>query len=223
MYSAGPEIHCARLAGLRSYSAATRPVLCVLEKRDLQNRRQHWDRSQGSCFPRTVLLRPGLCCVMHSGCRGERAGAAFIVATRAVTLPVFLLPGLSGSAMFIVAIILLCKGYRIKGLRGLDMPSNWMSLHWGISRKCAEKIIERGKHDVERFTQKIFSGRRHLFSFNNVFELVFGTALVPISAGYLLIGRLCSRHAFLRELEMQFFWPMCSPLPCHAPLSQARS
>jgi ferredoxin len=119
---------------------------------------------------------------------GKR-GAAFIIATRAGTWPGFLLPGLSGNAMFIVALILLCKGYRIKGLGGLDMPSNWMSLHWGISRKNAEKIIERGKYDVERFSQKIFGGRRRLFSFNNLFELVLGIALLPISAGYLLIGR----------------------------------
>ncbi len=120
--------------------------------------------------------------------RGKKV-AAFVLATRAGTWPGFLLPGLSGSAMFVIALILLCKGYRIKGLRGLDMPSNWMSLHWGISKKYAEKIIERAKRDVEGFGQKIFGGRRHLFSLNNLFELVFGIALVQVSAGYLLIGR----------------------------------
>lgn len=115
--------------------------------------------------------------------------AAFIIATRAGTWPGFLLPGLSGSAMYIVALILLCKGYRIVGLRGLDMPSNWTAFHWGISRKNARKIIARGRADVERFAQQIFSGGRHLLSCNNCFELVLGTALLPISAAYLLIGR----------------------------------
>lgn len=115
--------------------------------------------------------------------------AAFIVATRAGTWPGFLLPGLSGSAMYVVTFILLCKGYRIAGFRGLDMPSNWTSLHWGISRENAEKIIGKGRSHIERFAGKIFHGGQHLLSFNNIIELAFGAMLVPVSAGYLLIGR----------------------------------
>jgi Pyruvate/2-oxoacid:ferredoxin oxidoreductase delta subunit len=120
--------------------------------------------------------------------RGKKS-AAFVIATRAGAWPGFLLPGMSANAVFVVALILLLKGYHIKGLRGLDMPSNWMSLHWGISRKNAEKIIERAKIRIEQFGSKIFKGERYLLSFNNVIDLVVGICLMPLSAGYLLIGR----------------------------------
>lgn len=152
-----------------------------------------------------------------------KSGAAFVIATRAGSWPGFLLPGLSGSAMFIVALILLCKGYRIKGLRGLDMPSNWMFLHWGISRKYAEKIIAQGKHDVEQFAQKIFGGRRHLFSFNNLFELVFGIALVPISAGYLLIGRFGLAKLFYANWKCNSCGQCAHDCPVGAIIMKGRS
>lgn len=114
---------------------------------------------------------------------------AFVIAARAGTWPGFLLPGLSASAMFIVALLLLCKGYRIIGVMGLDMPSNWMSLHWGISVKNAEKIISRGRIKVSRFGAAIFSGVSHIMSVNNLVELICGILLLPVSAGYLLVGR----------------------------------
>ena len=120
--------------------------------------------------------------------RGDST-AAFVIACRAGTWPGFLLPGLSGSAMFVVALLLLCKGYRLKGLRGLDMPSNWMSLHWGLSQKYSNKIIARAHQDIERLAAKLFSAGRHILSFNNIFELISGMVLLPISAGYLLLGR----------------------------------
>jgi ferredoxin len=125
-----------------------------------------------------------------------KKSAAFVVATRAGLWPGFLLPGMSANAMFVIALILLFKGYRIKGLRGLDMPSNWMSLHWGISKKHSMKIINRGKHHIECFSERIFSGERHLLTFNNIFELLCGTAFAPLSAGYLLIGRFALAKLF---------------------------
>lgn len=150
----------------------------------------------GFVFPTHGFTAPWAVVRYVLGLPRAMGGAAFIVAARAGTWPGFLLPGLSGSAMFLVALILLYKGYRVKGLRGLDMPSNWMSLHWGISRKYAEKIIERAKHDIDRFSHRIFEGGRYLTSFNNVFELVFGIVLVPVSAGYLLIGRFALSKLF---------------------------
>lgn len=168
----------------------------------------------GFVFPTHGFTAPWV--VLRHGLRLPRVkgGAAFVIATRAGSWPGFLLPGLSGSAVFTVALILLCKGYRIKGLRGLDMPSNWMSLHWGISRKYADKIIERGKHNIERLAQKIFSGGRHLFSFNNALELALGIALVPISAGYLLVGRFALAKLFYANWKCN----SCGQCACDCPV-----
>jgi len=121
---------------------------------------------------------------------------AFVVATRAGTWLGFLLPGLSASAMFVTAFLLMLKGYRIKGLRGLDMPSNWTALHWGMSPKNAQRIIDRARIDIERLAALIFSGKTHFVSINNFVELVGGIALANISAGYLLIGRFALAKLF---------------------------
>lgn len=143
----------------------------------------------GFVFPTHGFMAPWV--VLRYALRLPRVKSrhAFVIAARAGTWPGFLLPGLCGSAMYSIALILWIKGYRIRALRGLDMPSNWMSLHWGISTKYAARIIQRGQKDVERLAQKVFRGERHLFSFNNIFELVCGIVLLPVSAAYLLIGR----------------------------------
>ncbi len=154
------------------------------------------DSLTGFIFPTHGFTAP--CIVLRHALRMPRTrrAPAFIIASRAGTWPGFLLPGLSGNAMYLVALILLCKGYHIRGLRGLDMPSNWMSLHWGLSQRHAAKIIARGKRDIEKFAGKIFAGRRHLLSLNNLLELVLGIAFFPISAAYLILGRFCLAKLF---------------------------
>jgi hypothetical protein len=88
---------------------------------------------QVSYFPHTALLLAPWAVLRHAlKLPRGKSETAFIIATRAGTWPGFLLPGLSAGAMFIVALILLCKGYRINGIRGLDMPSNRISLHCGV-------------------------------------------------------------------------------------------
>lgn len=47
-------------------------------------------------------------------------------------------PGLSGLALILPALMLRLKGYRIKGLRPLDLPSNWISLHPGLRGKSSK-------------------------------------------------------------------------------------
>ena len=41
------------------------------------------------------------------------------------------LPGLSGAAFLFSSAILKCKGYSITGIKSVDLPSNWISLHPG--------------------------------------------------------------------------------------------
>ncbi len=119
-----------------------------------------------------------------------RSARAFTVATRAGLKfgPVFL-PGICGSATFIIALILLLKGYRVRGLISVDMPSNWFSLHKIQSEKKQREIIDRGKPVVEDFIKRILSGGRLWFTLNNLYELLLGAFLSPISFAYLLGGR----------------------------------
>ena len=115
---------------------------------------------------------------------------AFCIATRAGLKfgPVFI-PGISGSATIIIALILMLKGYNVRGSMSVDMPSNWYSLHPIQSNKSHEAIINRAKIKVGRFKNKILSNTKVWFTVNNLYEITWGILLSLISVGYLLIGR----------------------------------
>ncbi len=128
--------------------------------------------------------------------RGQRT-AAFVVATRAGTkFGRLFLPGLEGTAGYLVAAILALKGYRVRGVAGIDMPSNWIALHPGFSDKNARAIIERAKPVAEAFFDRVVSGGR---AFGGFVSLALGILLIPVSAGYLLYGRFFFSKLFLAD------------------------
>ncbi len=116
----------------------------------------------------------------HAYCVATRAGLKFG--------PVFV-PGISGSATFIIAIILTLKGYNMRGSMSVDMPSNWFSLHPIQSRKSHETIINRAEHKVAHFMERMLSNSKVWFTINNLYEITWGVFLSLISVGYLFIGR----------------------------------
>lgn len=117
---------------------------------------------------------------------------AFVFATRAGArygpIPGYP-PGIAGSSIFIAALVLALKGYRVRGMLSLNMPSNWMSLHTGLREDIVQAIHTRARPRAEAFIKKILSGRRILFNSNIIYEFIWALALAPISAGYLLMGR----------------------------------
>jgi Pyruvate/2-oxoacid:ferredoxin oxidoreductase delta subunit len=119
--------------------------------------------------------------------RGRRA---FCVATRggAKYGRVFT-PGIGGSAVFIIALILLLKGYRPAGVMGLDMPSNWTAFHPAFGEKTSRAIIERSKPKAESFIDRIVSGKTRWLGADVIADLILGILLSPISYLYLLKGR----------------------------------
>ncbi|TFG74238.1 MAG: flavodoxin family protein, partial [Chrysiogenales bacterium] len=57
----------------------------------------------------------------------------FLLNTRAgMKICKWFAPGISGIAQILPALILLVKGFRIRSLFPLDMPSNWISVHPGF-------------------------------------------------------------------------------------------
>ena len=120
----------------------------------------------------------------------SRSAQAFCIAARAGLKfgPVFP-PGISGSATFIVTLMLLLKGYHVRGAMSVDMPSNWFSLHPIQKRNTHEVIIDRGEKKTSRFIEKILHGDMVWFTLNNVYELTWGILLSLISVAYLFAGR----------------------------------
>ncbi|TAN38443.1 MAG: (4Fe-4S)-binding protein [Verrucomicrobia bacterium] len=125
-----------------------------------------------------------------------RSAAAFVVATRAGTkLGRFFLPGLEGTACYLVALILALKGWRVRGVLGLDMPSNWIAAHPGLNGACVAAIITKAHPTAEKFLGDILDGHRR-FGAGSWVSLTLGLVLLQISLGYLLMGRFFLARLF---------------------------
>jgi len=119
---------------------------------------------------------------------------AMVVATRAGSRigPTYT-PGVEGSAIYLIALILVLKGYRIRGAAGVDMPTNWISLHPGLAPGTVAGIVARAETKVAGLMGIVLSGNRRLAGWGN---LVFGLLVAPLSAAYMLVGRFCLGKLF---------------------------
>ncbi len=119
---------------------------------------------------------------------------AVVVATRGgIKFGFFSLPGLEGTAGYIIAFLLALKGYNVRGVLAVDMPSNWMGLHPGLHPDNAALFIARGKAKTFRFMARALLGER---VFGGFITLLAGLLLLPVSIGYLLLGRFCLAKLF---------------------------
>jgi len=109
--------------------------------------------------------------------RRSRTHAA-VVATRAAW---------EGSASLLVALILLLKGYRVRGTLGVSMPSSWITMHPGFPPDKVAEIMPQARSRVRGFFDTILAGQR---SFTGWLASILGLLILPISLGYLLLGRL---------------------------------
>jgi ferredoxin len=111
-----------------------------------------------------------------------------IAATRAgVRMFHFTIPGMMGTAAYLLALIFSIKGYRVVGVRGLDMPSNWLALHSGLKPQDVEIISNETEIITKQWMQEILAGKTSLHGW---LELILGIILFPGSLAYLLMGRL---------------------------------
>jgi ferredoxin len=95
-------------------------------------------------------------------------------------------PGLTGIAFYFAALILKLKGYSIRSMFPVDLPSNWISVHPGLNERTVKYLHERNQEKVYRFAQKVLSGGH---DFRGVREIVQDMLVAPISLGYDFIGR----------------------------------
>jgi ferredoxin len=95
-------------------------------------------------------------------------------------------PGLTGIAFYFSALLLKLKGYSIKGMFPVDLPSNWLFIHPGLNERTVKYLHERNKEKISLFAQRIFSGESN---FKGVREIVQDILISPISILYFCIGR----------------------------------
>ncbi len=133
--------------------------------------------------------------------RGE-GRHAFCVTTRGgLKFGRLFTPGIGGTAVFLIALMLFVKGYRVRGALGLDMPSNWTSLHSGLKEETSRPIIARAEKRSKRFAGTLLAGKLSWFTWSNLYDLVFGLLLLPVSLGYLVVGRLALAKLFFATNE----------------------
>jgi ferredoxin/flavodoxin len=97
----------------------------------------------------------------------------------------FITPGLTGIAFYLSALILLIKGFSIKAIFPVDMPSNWISIHPGLNDRTVRFLHIKNKERVEVFARKVFQEKSHFNALLEVYDILFA----PIALGYFLSGR----------------------------------
>jgi Uncharacterized Fe-S center protein len=118
----------------------------------------------------------------------------FVVNTRAgMKMGKFFLPGLSGIALWLAVIALWFKGYEIVGLRSVDLPSNWISLHPGLREKVVLSIQERCNAITDQFAGDMFSGKRN---YRALYDIVQDVLVCPVAVLYFFIGRVFLAKTF---------------------------
>lgn len=95
-------------------------------------------------------------------------------------------PGLSGIAFYFSALILWLKGYSIKAMFPVDMPSNWISVHPGLNKRTVEYLHERNKERVFKFAKSVLDGKT---DFRSMREILQDLLISPIAILYFLVGR----------------------------------
>ncbi|MCD4696785.1 MAG: 4Fe-4S dicluster domain-containing protein [Bacteroidales bacterium] len=111
----------------------------------------------------------------------------FVLNTRGgLKLHKLFIPGISGAAQLLPALILMFKGFKIVGMQPLDLPSNWIILHPGLREIVVNSIYERCKRIVDNFATGLLNGKR---KYKALLSLPIDIALLPIALAYYFIVR----------------------------------
>lgn len=104
------------------------------------------------------------------------------------------LPGLSGATQLLAALVFVLKGYRVVGMRPIDLPSSWISLHPGLGEATIRAIYDRCEAVTRRFANRLLDGRRDLRA---LLDLPQDLLIAPIALGYYLAGRFFFAKSFI--------------------------
>jgi Pyruvate/2-oxoacid:ferredoxin oxidoreductase delta subunit len=119
----------------------------------------------------------------------------FVLNTRAgMKLNKFFMPGISGVALIVPALMLILKGYRCIAMKPVDLPSNWIPLHPGLKKKVIDSIFERCEKIVRQFSNRLLDGGK---TYTGLISLPLDLLLIPIALGYYIGGRFFLSKTFI--------------------------
>jgi ferredoxin len=124
----------------------------------------------------------------------------FIGNTRAgMKLRKLFLPGLSGIAMYFPALIMFFKGYKVRSMYPVDLPSNWISLHPGLKKKVIDSMVEHYERLTNNYAAKVLSGKRVFLK--SFVLLPLDILVAPIAIGYYFVGRYILAKTFIANFN----------------------
>ncbi len=103
------------------------------------------------------------------------------------------LPGMEGTAGYLIALLLWLRGYKVKGVSAVDMPANWTAVHWGLNQENVQAIIGKAGTTVQRIAARIAAGQA---CYNGFIPLLIGLGLARISLMYLILAQLVLAKLF---------------------------
>jgi ferredoxin len=118
--------------------------------------------------------------------RGRGTHAFVIVGRGGSKIGKRYIPGLEGTACYLMALLLIVKGFNVRGVMAVDMPANWVVAYPAPSPPKAAGIMHRARLRTFAFFETILEGGR---SFGGWTGLTLGFLLLPVSVAYLLVGR----------------------------------
>lgn len=122
-------------------------------------------------------------------------------------------PGLSGVAQLLSALLFRLKGYRIWVMRPVDLPSNWISLHPGLRKENVQALFRRCEAQVRRSAARYLEGRRDLRA---LYDLPVDVVLAPVALGYYFVGRFLFAKSFYASHDCDDCGLCLKQCPIHA-------
>ncbi len=102
-------------------------------------------------------------------------------------------PGLSGITFYLATLILWLKGFTMRAMFPVDLPSNWISIHPGLNHRTVQYLHDKNKEKVTVFARGVFSGKSN---FKGLYEIVQDLLVSPVSFGYYFAGRFLFAKSF---------------------------
>lgn len=155
----------------------------------------------GFCAPTHGFNFPPI--MMHFLLHFPRAkNKVFILNTRAgLKLSKLFIPGVSGMAQYFSALVLFSKGYKIRGMHPIDLPSNWISLHPGLKEKVVASIHQRWQNKTTQFTHRIIHDKT---DYRALITLPLDFAISPVALMYYLGGRFIIAKSFYADSSCDY-------------------
>lgn len=174
---------------------AIKTSIKFIEDADLQGDFDNSDRRlTGVLFPTHGFMPPWSMIKFLLRMPRQKRVPIITVATRgAIRIGPIKIPGAAGFSNFFAALILLFKGYDVRGFFSVDMAANMNNFHPSLSPNAVKRISEKAKGRVNLFLAPLMSGERVIFTLNNLYEgictiLLFW--LIPIfPILYLIYGK----------------------------------